>query len=146
MKYQQYKNTVDRLLFNWGLHSAEAVKTICMLTAHESGKGRYRKQIGEGPARGLIQMEKVTHDSVWQNSDTILTRANKFGIDQNFSALELDDEYGVWMARHYLLMDVNPLPKGDINTALYCKAYWNRTGKATAEAYLKDYWQWSEQL
>jgi len=146
MKYTQFTDTVQTLLRKWDLYSPEAVTTICMITAHESAQGKYRRQVGGGPARGLQQIEKVTHDSIWDNSDTIHKRAELHDIHRDFFLLEEDDEYGIWVSRHYLLMDTNPLPKGDINTALYCKAYWNRTGKATAEKYLKDYWDWSAKL
>jgi hypothetical protein len=145
MLLKTFHKLVTADLKKWGLHSDSAVKTICMATAHESGLGKYRKQLGGGPALGLQQIEPTTHDSIWTYSDTIRERAREFGILRDLNQLENDDSYSIWVARHYLLMDVDPLPVGDIATALYCKSYWNRTGKATAEEYLRDYWSWCSQ-
>ena len=36
-----------------------AVQLLSMIAAHESGGFRYVKQMGNGPAKGLLQMEPV---------------------------------------------------------------------------------------
>jgi hypothetical protein len=123
-----------------------------MLCAHESLGGKHRRQlilkngrlVPEGKARGLFGIEDVTHNSIWDNSDSIRARAARFGIKEDFEKLEHDDRYSIWVARHYLAQDVNPLPKTPETMAAYCKSYWNRTGDATPEKYLNDYRAWQD--
>jgi hypothetical protein len=144
MKYSDFKALCAEALLDWGLHSDHCVELLAMIAAHESLGGKHRRQIGGGPALGLFQIEPVTHNSVWDHSDTIKSRAARFGIKEDVSRLETDDRYSIWVARHYLAMDVNPLPKTPEAMAAYCKSYWNRTGKATPEKYLNDYRAWQD--
>lgn len=142
MTYQKFKADVTEWLKEWDMYSESAVELLAMICAHESLGGKHRRQIGGGPALGVFQIEPLTHDSVWDNSDTIHKRAAKYGIKRDLSQLEHNDKYSVFVARHYLAMDRNPLPKNPQAMAEYCKSYWNRTGKATAEKYLADYKAW----
>jgi hypothetical protein len=144
MKYSDFKAICAEALLDWGLHSDHCVELLAMIAAHESLGGKHRRQIGGGPALGLFQIEPVTHNSVWDNSDTIKSRAARFGIKEDVSRLETDDGYSIFVARHYLAMDRNPLPKTPEAMAAYCKSYWNRIGKATAEKYLNDYRAWQD--
>jgi hypothetical protein len=143
MKYTDFKHFCTEALLDWGLHSDHCVELLAMIAAHESLGGKYRKQIG-GPALGLFQIEPVTHNSVWDNSDSIRARAKRYGVTEDVSKLESDDRYSIWVARHYLAMDKNPLPKTPEAMAAYCKSYWNRTGKATPEKYLNDWQAWRD--
>lgn len=153
MKYQDFKHFCTEHLLTWGLHSDYFVELSAMLCAHESGGGKHRRQliskggmlVPEGAARGLWGMEPPTHDSVWYNSDTINARASKYGITRSDPDRMInDDVYALWMARHYIAMDKNPLPKTPEAMAQYCKDYWNRTGAATPEKYLNDWQLWKD--
>jgi len=143
MKYTDFKHFCTEALLDWGLHSDHCVELLAMICAHESLGGKHRKQIG-GPALGLFQIEPVTHNSVWDNSDSIRARAKRYGITEDVSKLESDDRYSIWVARHYLAQDPSPLPKTPEAMAEYCKSYWNRTGKATPEKYLNDWQAWRD--
>jgi len=150
MKYTDFKAMCAEALLDWGLHSDHCVELMAMLCAHESLGGKHRRQliseggklVPKGKARGLFGIEEVTHNSIWDDSDTIRARAARFGIKEDFEKLQDDDRYSIWVARHYLLMDRNPLPKTPKAMADYCKSYWNRTGSATPEKYLNDYNAW----
>ena len=144
MKYSQFKVLCTEALLDFGMHSESAVELLAMICAHESLGGKFRSQVGGGPALGLFQIEPETHDSIWGNSDTIRQRAAKHGIVRDLSQLENNDRYSIFVARHYLAMDANPLPKGLEAMSAYCKSYWNRTGKATPEKYLNDYLRWRD--
>lgn len=144
MKYTEFKAICAEALLDWGLHSGHCVELLAMICAHESLGGKHRRQIGGGPALGIFQIEPITHNSIWDNSDTIRARAARFGIKEDVTNLEYSDRYSIWVARHYLLMDKNPLPKTPEAMADYCKSYWNRTGKATPEKYLNDYRAWQD--
>lgn len=143
MKYTDFKHFCTEALLDWGLHSDHCVELLAMIAAHESLGGKHRKQIG-GPALGLFQIEPVTHNSVWDSSDSIRARAARYGITEDASKLESDDRYSIWVARHYLAQDPNPLPKTPEAMAAYCKHYWNRTGKATPDKYLNDWQAWRD--
>jgi hypothetical protein len=144
MTYSEFKAICAEALLDWGLHSDHCVELLAMIAAHESLGGKHRRQIGGGPALGIFQIEPTTHNSVWDNSDSIRARAQRFGIKEDVNKLETDDRYSIFVARHYLAMDVTPLPNTPEAMAAYCKNYWNRTGKATPEKYLNDYRAWQD--
>jgi hypothetical protein len=156
LTYLQFRELCSAKLKDWGMYSPEAVELLAMMCAHESLGTRYRRQVGGGPARGIFQIEIRTHDSIWDNSDTIKARARKFGITRNVDQLEKSDEYSIFMARHYLAMDKRRLPKTPEQMAEYAKGYWNGAGfnadgtakkgggKAEPEEYLRDWNLWKE--
>ena len=133
------RNKIAETLNEMNRYSPEAVELLFMIAAHESKLGKYRRQIGGGPALGIYQIEPVTHDSIWDNCDSIYMLAKQMNIVRNVDALVNDDRYSTFVARCYLLMDKKPLPKTPEAMAKYCKSYWNRTGKATPEQYLDAY-------
>jgi len=142
MNYTAAKYQFTEWLLEWGLHSDAAVELLLMICAHESLGGKHRRQFGGGPALGIFQIEPPTHNSIWDHSDSIRARAKRYDITEDVRKLEFDDKYSVWVVRHYLLMDKNPIPKTPEQMAQYCKSYWNRTGKATPEKYLADWEAW----
>jgi hypothetical protein len=142
MTYSKFKILCTECLTEWGLYNPAVVELMCMIVAHESMRGRYRRQVN-GPALSLFQIEPDTHDDIWQNGPSMKLRAARFGIVQNVSMLETDDSYAIFMARHHLMRDPNPVPKTPEDMARYCKSYWNTdSGKATAEKYLSDWEAW----
>lgn len=44
-----------------------AAKELLLGTAIVESDLQFRKQHGDGPARGLFQMEPVTHNDIWDN-------------------------------------------------------------------------------
>lgn len=149
MKYSELTKTIRTVLEQMnrvrsGMKTPHAISTLGMIAAHESLRGKFRRQQGGGPARGLYQMEKPTHDTVWRESDTIHEVAEFLGYVEDFERLEHDDEYATFVARHYLAMDTQPLPTNPVDASRYCKEYWNGPGKATPEEYLHDWslWVW----
>jgi hypothetical protein len=134
---------------------AKPVLAITMIIAHESKGGNYLKQIGGGPALGIIQMEPTTHDSIWDNGDSIWDNAFLMGIvtkdefDNKRQPLAgrliYDLRYNVFMARQYLFMDTAPLPSTPYQMSAYLKDYWNSAGGAAdSNSYLRDYELWGK--
>jgi hypothetical protein len=134
-------------------YSAEAVLAIMMIVAHESHHGRYIKQLGKGPALGLIQMEPATHASVWKYGDSVWANAVAAGmvtLDQAkrresppATRLIYDLRYNVFMARQRLFMKPQALPTDPIDISHYLKKHWNSTkGKADGLDYLDAYRSW----
>lgn len=143
MKYSEFKTKVISALIEMNRYNVNAVELLCMIAAHESMGGVYRRQIN-GPALGLLQIEPFTHDSIWDNSDSIGRLSKSMNITRDTDSLINDDRYTIFIGRCYLLMDVNPLPKTVCEMGEYAKSYWNRTGKATPEQYVNDYIKWRE--
>ena len=134
--------------------SAEAHLAVMMIIAHESYKGRYIKQVGNGPALGLIQMEPATHQCVWDEGDSVWENALFVGIitkeqfDRRIhpqaSRLLYDLHYNVFMARQRLFMKPEALPKSKKALGKYLKKHWNSVqGAAAAEDYVEAYDSWS---
>ena len=131
-------------------YSEKAALAIMMIIAHESSRGEYIAQMGNGPAKGIIQMEGWVHDDVWINSDTIRANAERIGIIQRgqlapkSDRLYWDLRYNVFMARQRLFMDINPLPNTPEEMSKYLKSFWNSSaGAADDNSYLRDYNLWT---
>lgn len=98
------------------LWSPVAEKLLLATAIHESGL-RYRVQIGGGPARGLFQMERRTHDDIW---DTYLRfrrvtahnvlKVSKLSHPPDANELISNDEYACAMARVLYYRSPKPLP------------------------------------
>lgn len=144
MNYSALKKIITDTAKEMDRFKPECVELLCMIAAHESGLGKHRKQIN-GPALSLFQIEPITHDSIWDNCDSIKALAKKLGITRNLKSLETDDRYAAFVARCYLLMDKNSVPKSVCEMGQYAKSYWNSSaGKASPEAYVDAYIKWRE--
>ncbi len=117
------------------MYSGDAVAFIMLIAAKESGLGRYMRQLKGGPARGLLQMEPFTHNSVW---DTFLYRYPRLinyiqrQVTPWFEADEMDGnaEYAIVMGRAYIRSWPDAIPHaGDIQgMAELWKRKWNTPG------------------
>ena len=128
---------------------------LAMIAAHESHLGKYRRQVGGGPARGIYQIELPTHYDLFDNylayrADALGVFRELFGRDYDpETLLEHNDEYATVVARFLLWRKPEALPAaqwGDSRTrylealAQYAKTHWNTEGGAATPAkYLNDY-------
>ena len=148
MKYEDFKRQVSDVLTEMGqvrrgMFKPNAVELICMICAHESLGGVLRVQMGGGPARGVLQLEEPTHDSIWDNSDTIEETSRALGITRDWSKVEHGDRYSIFMARHLIAMDPHPIPDDVLGMGAYAKRVWNTSeGKATSARYISDWMAW----
>ena len=148
MKYEAFKQQVTDVLIEMGqvrkgMYNPNAVELICMICAHESLGGVLRVQMGGGPARGVLQIEEPTHDSIWDNSDTIAQTSKALSIKRDWSRVEDGDRYSVFMARHLIAMDPHSIPSDVLGLGAYAKRVWNTSeGKATAARYISDWMAW----
>lgn len=145
LTYAEGVRLVRATLTDIKAHSDRAELAILMIIAHESGGGKARRQIGGGPARGIIQMEPPTFNDVIKFGEKAASYLRRAGFDPavvKCADLEFDDRLSVVMARARLAMDANPLPETPAAMAAYLKRFWNGPGKATPEKYLKDWENW----
>ncbi|MBF0583887.1 MAG: hypothetical protein HQL80_06570 [Magnetococcales bacterium] len=127
---------------------SEAAEELVLGTAIQESGLRYLQQLGGGPARGLWQMEKPTHDDIWQN---FLHGRAKLGLSilgpyvkPDHARLGWDLAYGCAMCRVHYLRCPTALPNaGDLDAqAVYWKRWYNTPlGKGTAEKYVSNWHQ-----
>jgi len=135
------------------MSSEAAVQLLAGTCAQESQMGTYLKQM-DGPAKGLMQMEDVTHDDIHNtylryNQDlTSLLYATCGMVPRNIgtipdsSILIYNMRYAVCMARIKYARDSSPIPAlGNIEAqARYWKNIYNsKSGKGDTSAYLLNY-------
>ncbi|MEO5334169.1 MAG: hypothetical protein H7839_19320, partial [Magnetococcus sp. YQC-5] len=123
------------------LGGAPAEELVLGIAIQESGL-QYLTQLGGGPAKGLWQTEKVTHDDIWQNflHGRVKLALNILGPypKPDHGRLAWDLAYACGICRAHLLRCPGALPAaGDINgQALYWKTYYNTPlGAGTVEQY-----------
>ena len=128
---QQLRDLVIRpTLQRLGLWS-DAAEELVLGTAIQESNLQYLQQMGGGPARGLWQMERPTHDDLWVN---FLNGRTKLGLNilgpypkPDYSRLAWDLAYACAMCRVLYLRCPQALPAaGDIDgQAAYWKHWFN---------------------
>jgi len=140
-------NVIDRI----NMSSNTAVNLLLGTAAQESNFGTYLRQLGDGPARGVFQMEPDTEMDIWKNylsyrPGLIKTIQTVVGVSNSTmtSILHLEGNliYQIIMARLHYRRVKEPLP--DVNDikglANYWKKYYNTAlGKGTVEEFVKNY-------
>lgn len=137
---------VEPALMHMRLWSPEAQELVLGTCVQESGGLQYIKQLGNGPALGVGQMEPATHDSLYANflvyQPHLLALVKEIEPSCSSKALLWNLRYSAAMTRvHYRALKA-PLPKpGDIQAqAAYWKKYYNTAaGKGTVEEYLRNW-------
>lgn len=136
-----------------GLYSLAAERLI-VGTIWQESRGEFVRQLGGGPALGLIQMEPATFHDIWENyllyKADLASKVVKFStlgqLNKEFLPAEWDlignIPFAVAMCRvHYLrvrerLPDANDLD----GLARYWKQYYNTPlGKGTAEEFVENF-------
>jgi hypothetical protein len=131
--------------------SDDAVELLMFTAAHESKLGTYLKQLNDGPAKGLFQIEPATWNDIMDNylayrpalRDTVLSFSiQNMPIEMN---MEGNLAMQIVMARVHYLRVPEPLPSmlSTVGMAEYYKKYWNtEKGKATIDGAIGSYFQY----
>ncbi|WP_438967004.1 hypothetical protein [Flavobacterium sp.] len=129
-----------------GDNTESAINLLLGTCAVESDMGTYLRQKGDGPALGIYQMEKNTHDDIWGNwiefRWQIFGRLKFYGFIKEYERLGTDLMYSTIMARiHYYRIKESLPKKDDIEgMARYWKKYYNtKQGKGSVEDFLYKY-------
>jgi hypothetical protein len=142
---------LDELTENkFRLHSEAAVELLVGTALKESGGLRWRRQLHDGPARGLFQMEQATYDDIWVNylafrpmlGNAIRSAFTPAGAALEFEQITNDDAYAAAMARLKYYRVPAPLPPAGNVTAQaeYWKTHYNtRLGKGTVAGYVETW-------
>lgn len=67
MNKKQLRDLIKRVLVALDLHSESAENLLIGTAAQESALGEYIRQLGNGPALGIFQMEPATFKDIVQN-------------------------------------------------------------------------------
>lgn len=123
------------------------IAELLLGTALVESRLTWRKQMGNGPARGLYQMEMATHNDIWDNylsyrkslADKVLQfkTTNKANAEEE---LINNDLYATAMARvHYARVKEAIPDAGDTDgMANYWKKYYNTyLGKGLPDKYVE---------
>lgn len=133
-----FRGFTSHVLRTAGLHSASAVELLLGTCAKESDFGKSRRQIGGGPALGVMQMEPATFGWLQGRYSSSLPEL----IGRNAEDLVWDDRLSVIMARLRYLVVPSPLPPAnDVEgMARYWKQHYNTpTGRGTVEEFIANY-------
>lgn len=137
------KDTLEQI----GLCSDNAVELLMGTCAQESALGKYRRQIGGGPALGIMQMEPNTYKDIVKNylkyKPALVAKILKVsGLKEIPDAEELvmNDRFAICMARVHYLRFKGAIPSDVEGWAHYWKIYYNtRFGKGTETDFIGNY-------
>ena len=125
---------------------SDAAEELVLGTAIQESGLQFLQQLGGGPARGLWQMERATHDDLWTN---FLHYHTKLGLNvlgpyvkPDHSRLAWDLAYACAMCRIAYLRCPDALPPaGDIagQAACWKKNYNTPLGAGTVEQYTANW-------
>ncbi|ELC9583492.1 hypothetical protein RJY99_004476 [Vibrio vulnificus] len=136
-----------------GLYS-EAADQLILGTIFQESRAKYLKQLGSGPALGVIQMEPNTYNDIWDNylkykpelaaKITHLASVGSLGPDGRPDVNELVTNlaFAVGMCRVHYLRVKEKLPAADDVEALgrYWKQYYNTVlGAGTVDEFVAHF-------
>lgn len=146
---QFQQDVIQPVLQKMNASNLAAEELLLGTAVQESLNFKYRRQMGNGPARGFYQMEPATHDDIWQNylkykpekAHLVAFFLSSEDADKH-TELEHNDEYATAMARVHYMRVSEALPKqGDIRAqANYWKQYYNTPlGKGKPSEYVEKW-------
>jgi len=147
----QFKDLIQKVLTKIDMHSDVAVNLLLGTAAQESGFGTYLKQLGDGPALGVFQMEPNTEKDIWINyidHRVIIRNMIKYTVGLHSPTpfhLQGNLIYQIIMTRLHYRRVPEPLPmESDIKgLARYWKQYYNTPmGKGTTEEFIANYYKY----
>ena len=147
----QIRTLVKTTLKKINLHSEEAEELILGTIAQESHMGTFIKQLGNGPALGICQMEPRTEMDIWNNyiafkpelANMIFSQFGITGPDDY--RLFSDLGYQILMCRLHYLRVPEALPASDDvkGMAAYWKKHYNTyMGSGTAAGFYANYYKY----
>ena len=146
MNKKNLQELITSVLKQMDLHSDNAVNLLMGTAAQESHLGKYRRQLGGGPALGIFQMEPATFDDIVKNylryKPELAARIERVARVSRFKAddLENNDLLATCMTRVHYLRVREAIPSDLEGWARYWKRYYNTPlGKGTEEEFIANY-------
>jgi len=143
---EQFRRLIVRpTLEEMGAWSIGAENLLIGTCAQETEMGCYLKQLGNGPALGIYQMEPATYDDIWKNYLNFNPKKAQYVERTDIPEPEVmiyDLKFATQMARFHYLRVSEAIPQTDNPEELgkYWKKYYNTIkGKGTVEEFVKNY-------
>jgi len=133
----QFKDLIERTLKKYGLYSESAVNLLLGTAAQESRFGTYLKQLGNGPALGIFQMEPETF--AWLKR-VYGTKYNVAHFDPQHLETSLECAIVFARLRYRIVPTSLPAPDDIHGLAEYWKHWYNTSkGKGRQEDFIENY-------
>jgi hypothetical protein len=137
----QLRTTIQTALKQLNLYSADAEELLMATCAQESHLGEYRRQLGNGPAMGIYQMEPATFNDIQANylayKPSLAAEIAAFASTCPPRPVELiaNDAFATAMARTHYLRAPEALPPATDLGAIWnlYKLRWNTPAGAATE-------------
>jgi len=140
------RQLVENTLKQLELYSEEATELLLGTSAQESAFGRYRRQLGNGPALGIFQMEPNTFYDICINflaykTDLRIKIMKISGVEKlDAKDLETNDILAACMCRVHYLRQKGAIPTNLEGWAAYWKKYYNTPlGRGTEQEFITNY-------
>ena len=157
MDAKQLERLIQTVVAVMRVYSVEAIDLLMLTAAQESHLGKYIQQLGNGPARGIFQMEPKTLQDLYDNF--LKYNKQKADVLQSFRtscSLETDltgnllFQIAAARLQYYRKPEKLPVKKGfadgfEYITALakYWKTHWNTNlGKGTVQEAVQNYYKY----
>jgi len=141
----ELKKLIDEVLKGIGKHSPDASNLIQGIIAQESRMGKYRRQLGGGPALGICQIEPNTFNDLInyiKKDIQLYFKILKTCKISSFDPIDLisNDKLSICMCRVFFLRFKEKLPSTIGGYAKEWKVRYNtKYGKGTVEEFIKNY-------
>jgi len=140
------RELVETTLKELGKYSPDAVNLILGTIAQESHYGKYRKQLGEGPALGICQIEPDTFNDCISNYINFRHELKRKILEvchiSSFSVndLYLNDRLSICMARVKYMRDKQAIPNTVEGYAkMWKRVYNSELGAGKPEEFIENY-------
>ena len=140
------RQLVNDTLKALNLYTDDAVELVLGTCAQESAYGKYRRQLGNGPALGIFQMEPNTFIDILTNflayKPDLKARIMKVsGVTElKVADLETNDVLATCMCRVHYYRIKEPIPVDLQGWASYWKKYYNTPkGRGTDIEFMRNY-------
>jgi len=147
MDKDQLKELIEETLEEIGLNSPDAVNLLLGTAAQESHMGEYIRQLGDGPAVGIFQMEPAT----WEDINLYYLNYNRQNLKMRIGAaceishfradaMRWNLKFAICYARLHYYRVSEPLPSSLAGYARYWKKYYNTIlGAGTEDEFVANY-------
>lgn len=140
------RKLIEDTLKSFGYYTPDSANLVLGTIAQESSYGKYRKQLGDGPALGIAQMEPNTFNDIVENflkyrPHIIDAIKRTCGITElKAEDLETNDKLAVCMCRIQYLRFKNPIPNDLAGYAALWKFRYNTMlGKGSVGEFILNY-------
>lgn len=140
------RKLVEETLKEFGYYTPDSANLVLGTIAQESSYGKYHKQLGNGPALGIAQMEPNTFNDIVANylqyRPYIISKIKSVCniMDLKAEYLEDNDKLAICMCRVQYLRFKNPIPTDLAGYAALWKFRYNTVkGAGTIKEFIANY-------